>query len=266
MALLVLGGPARARAQALGESGESCRARADCLEGLRCIANTCTAPDPGACEADADCAAEQACQDGRCAAVGAEAEGEPTPEPAEGAAATPEAGRRWADFELQGPHFFAGVTFAPGMTGFWDYGGALPVWAAFLFSLRAGVLFGRVELSAELAPVTWVWDFSPEEHPHFADHQWEGNVESLSFLVNVGGLIRLANNVSWPLRFGLGLVSHELPLTDVYMQGRLDLIGLVYQYGHLLFELDLPSIRFCSEFQNVGIWGWLFTISITYVV
>jgi len=72
--------------------------------------------------------------------------------------------------------------------------------------------------------------------------------------------------VSWPLRFGLGLAALELPVTPVHMQGRLDLIGLVYQHGHLLFELDLPSIRFCSEFRTVGIWAWLFTISITYVV
>lgn len=266
-ALLALGAPAWA--EALGEAGESCRARADCREGLRCLENTCTAPAAGACEADADCAEGQTCVEGSCAA--AETGGDAAAAPAEQGEAgetteSPETGRRWADFELEGTHFFAGLTFAPGLTGFWPYGGGVDVWFGFLFSLRAGVLFGRTELSIELAPDSWVWDFDPAAHLYFSDHDWEGNVESLSFLVNIGGLVRLADNLSWPLRFGLGLAALELPLTDVYMQGRLDLIGLAYQYGHLLFELNLPSIRFSSEFRNVGIWGWLFTLSVSYVI
>jgi hypothetical protein len=267
-ALVALGAPAWA--QVLGEAGESCRARADCREGLRCVENTCTEPPAGACESDADCAEGQTCSEGACAAARDEAAAGAAPEQgeAEGADAVGDepAGGRWADFRLEGTHFFAGVTFAPGLTGFWPYGGDLPVWFGFLFALRAGVLFGRTELSIELAPDTWVWDFDPGEHPHFTDHSYSGNVESLTFLVNVGGLIRLADSVSWPLRFGLGLAAVELPLTSVYMQGRLDLIGLAYQYGHLLFELNLPSIRFSSEFRNVGIWGWLFTLSVSYVI
>ena len=53
---------------------------------------------------------------------------------------------------------------------------------------------------------------------------------------------------------------------EVFMQGRLDLIGIVYRWGHLLFEVDLPSIRFHSVFQHLGIWGWMFNLSVSYVI
>lgn len=275
---LIVIAPSEARAEALGEVGESCRARSDCVEGLRCIENTCSEPADDAgetideCLVDGDCDAGQSCRDNFCVAdEGGEgtaetADGEAAESGTEGEEADDSAGGdgRWADFELGGTHFFAGLTFAPGMTGFWPYGGNLPVWASFFFAFRLGVLFNRAELSMELSPATWVWDFDPGSHISGLDY--EGNLNSLSFLVNIGGLVQLADNVYWPFRFGLGLSAHELPLAPVYMQGRLDVIGLVYQYGHLLFELTLPSIRFHSEFQNIGIWGWLFTLSISYVV
>lgn len=49
----------------LGDVGESCRARADCRAGLKCVNAICTAPAPAvvtkegqACEATADCSAD----------------------------------------------------------------------------------------------------------------------------------------------------------------------------------------------------------------
>jgi hypothetical protein len=265
--------PRSASAEALGEIGESCRARADCVEGLRCIENTCQEPSEPQCATDADCGGDQACHDGACVAPTDEEipEAEPTGD------ATSEGDRdddadeggatRWADFRLGGTHFVAGLTFAPGLTGFWPYGDELPVWASFFFAFKAGVLFNRAELSMELAPASWIWDFEPLRNTsHYETYDYEGNLNSLSFLVNIGGLVRLADNVYWPFRFGLGLSAHELPLTSVYMQGRLDLIGLVYHYGHFMVELNLPSIRFHSEFRTIGIWGWLFTLTFSYVV
>jgi hypothetical protein len=158
----------------------------------------------------------------------------------------------WTGFELGGTHLFGGLTFAPGLTGFWPYGGGVAVEAALLFGLRVGVLFDRVELAAELVPVTWWWRLGADP--------------TLTFNLSVGGLLRVADRVHWPLRFGLGLAAVGTPTDEVYMLGRLDLIGLAYQYGHLLFELSLPSVRFSTEFQSLGIWAWLFNLSVTYVI
>ena len=120
------------------------------------------------------------------------------------------------------------------------------------FPIRGGLLLNRAELSVELAPVTWVQDFDLDPN--------------LSFLVNIGGLLPLGENVYWPLRFGLGLAAVNMPYDEVYALGRLDLIGLCYQWGHLLFEINLPSVRFSSEFYRLGIWGWLFNLSASYVI
>jgi hypothetical protein len=162
------------------------------------------------------------------------------------------------DFPLEGIHFVGGLTFAPGMSGYWLYGGGPVVEASFMFGLRVGVLFDTIELAAELAPVTWFWHL---------DHE-----PMLTFHVSVGGLIQVAGNVYWPMRFGLGLAAvnppsmQPYPQDDVFMLGRVDLIGLAYKYGHLLFEVSLPSVRFISEFRQLGVWGWMFNITISYII
>jgi len=209
---------------ALGGPGESCRARSDCEEPLRCIEQTCVEP-------------------------------ETTPEPeadAESSEATEGGGTRWLDFELGGIHPFFGITVAPGMTGYWQNWGNLPVESAFLFALRAGVLFDTTELSVELAPATWVWR--------------SGEKPMLTLNVAIGGLLRLTRNLYWPLRFGLGFAAVNTPTDEVYMQGRLELVGLAYQLGHVIIEMSLPSIRFSSEFEHIGIWAWLFNVSFSYVI
>ncbi len=139
------------------------------------------------------------------------------------------------------------------MTGYWNYGGPVDVESAFFFALRAGVLLGRTEFALEIAPRTWLWDFDPK-------------LSSFSLNVSIGGLLKLGRRTFWPIRFGLGFTTGDLPLKDVYMQGRLDLIGLVFQHGHLLFEINLPSTRFHSELRHVGIWSWLFNLSVSYVI
>jgi hypothetical protein len=167
-------------------------------------------------------------------------------------------GAGWADFTLGGTRFFGGITLAPGMTGYWNYGGPVDVEPAFFFALRLGVLFEKTELALEIAPKTWVWDLDDPKR------------KSFSLNASIGGLIRVANHAYWPIRFGLGLTAGDLETPNVqknvYMQGRIDLIGIVYQYGHLLFEVNLPSTRFHSEFQNIGIWAWLFNLSVSYVI
>lgn len=235
---LLLTMPAISAGQALGGEGESCRARADCEEGLRCIEQVCVAPESADEEVTAD--VESAADEN------ADNESSPLDDGAEGDS-------DWADFELEGPHFFAGISIGPGVSGNWFYGGGVAVEGAMIFSIQMGVLFGRTELSIEISPMTWVQDFDAD--PMF------------SLLVSVGGLIPLGDaNVYWPLRFGLGLSAVNTWNDEVFMQGRLDLIGIVYRWGHLLFEVDLPSIRFHSEFQHLGIWGWMFNLSVSYVI
>jgi hypothetical protein len=238
--MLGVGLPAgRAAAQPRGDVGESCLARRDCREGLRCIQNTCRKPTSPRCNQTIDCPGDLECLDGRCQT------------PAKKPRTRTKTG--WTDFELGGTRFFAGVTLAPGLTGFWNYGSSLSANAAFFFALRLGLMFDITELALEVAPNTWVRSFNPD-------------VNSFSLLASIGGLIPVSRRAFWPMRFGLGFSAGNLPLQDVYMQGRLDIIGVGYQFGHLLFEVNLPSTRFHTEFRDIGIWAWLFTISVTYVL
>jgi hypothetical protein len=178
------------------------------------------------------------------------------PAPAPGSpAAEPKATEEpsWTDFELDGTHAFVGLTLGPGMSGWWPYAEKhVSVEPAFFFGVRGGATFDHAELGFELAPMTWVRSFEVDP--------------SVSFLVTIGGFPELGEHVYWPLRFGLGLSALNTPDGKVLMQGRVDLIGLAFQYGHLLFEIDLPSTRFHSEFANYGIWGWLCNVSVSYFV
>jgi hypothetical protein len=254
--MAVLLAPGAAAAQPVGAVGESCRARSDCGEGLRCIQNVCTNPcGDKTCDGRGgeDCnTCPRDC--GPCKSRPTTPAATPAAAPAATpAAATPAKSKRWKDFELQGTHFFGGFTIGPGMTGQWAYGGPVEVEGAFFFAFRLGVLLDRMELGLEISPRAWLWDFEPEK-------------SSFSLNVSIGGYLEVADNAYWPLRFGLGFTTGDMTRKDVYMQGRLDIIGLVYQYGHLLFELNLPSTRFHSEMKEYGIWAWLFNISITYVL
>jgi hypothetical protein len=224
---LLLGAPAASTAQALGGEGESCQARSDCAEGLRCLGNVCTASTD--------------------AAAGPEPGPPAEPAPAE---QTATAGG-WSDFALGGAHGFVGLALGPALTGDWFYGGS-PTWhPGMLLALRGGILLDRIELALEFAPVSLWWSF--ERDP------------VLSFNVTIGGLVELTDHLYWPFRFGLGVTGVNAPHDETYMQARLDLAGIVYQYGHLLFELDLISVRFSSEFRDFGLWAVPFVLAASYV-
>lgn len=175
---------------------------------------------------------------------------ESTPDPP--AESTPDdGGGGWSDFELGGAHGFGGLSLGPALTGDWYYGNE-PTWrAGMLLALRGGVLLDRMELALELAPATLWWNLDRDP--------------ILSFNVTVGGLLEVAPRVYWPLRFGLGLAAVHLPHDETYLQGRLDLVGLAYLHGHVLFELSLFSVRFSSELHDFGLWTVPFTLSASYV-
>ncbi|MBW2456355.1 MAG: hypothetical protein JRI68_17680 [Deltaproteobacteria bacterium] len=247
--------PSDGHAQPLGGVGESCVKRADCEPALRCMDNRCVAPEDGAttkpapsaapagaasspepvtCETDGDCASGAHCREDRC--VDAE---------------TLPGG--WADFELEGAHPFFGLSIGPAVSGTWLFRAKqFDVDPAFFFAFRGGAYFNRVELAMEVAPVTWLPQFDQEP--------------SFSFLVSIGGLPKIDDHVYWPLRFGVGLSTINTFNDQTLMQGRVDLLGVAIQHGHLLFEINLPSVRFHSEFDQYGLWGWLFNISAAYVI
>lgn len=250
---------AGAHAEQLGGAGESCQRRADCESGLRCIDNECVAQErEGGCSADGDCGAGASCQDGQCRNAPESAADEPkagTSEESPAAAEEREDGADvpWEDFSLEGTHMFAGLSVGPSVTGWWQFRAKqFDVMGGLFFGIRAGALFDRAEIALELAPVTWVPRFDGDPN--------------LSFLVSVGGYPEIGEGVYWPLRFGLGLSAVDTPIEPVLMQGRLDLLGVAFQYGHLIFELSLPSARFHTEFDQLGIWGWLANLSVSYVL
>jgi hypothetical protein len=224
-ALWLAAGPAGV--QPLGGPGESCRARSDCTPELRCIEYVCR-------ESTAGEAAPAAATSGGVAAK------------PEGSAAA----SGWSAFALGGVHGFAGLALGPALTAGWTFGRS-PEWGGgFLFALRGGVLLGRMEVAIEIAPGT-LWR----------------NLERSSVLslnATMGGLLAVSPHTFWPLRFGLGVTGVKTPRDDTYMQGRLDLVGLVYQYGHMMFELSLFSPRFSSEFHHFGVWVVPFTLAATY--
>ncbi len=158
----------------------------------------------------------------------------------------------WMDFELEGVHAFAGVAGGAGVSGHWIYDHSFDTETAGLFTIRGGVLLGDVELAAELAPKTF-WSEA-------------GQPGMLTFNLSVGGLPELADSVHWPLRFGVGLADPGNPNGDLWLMGRVDLIGIAYRLGHVIFELNLPSIRFQSDLEHFGIWGWVVNLGVTYVI
>jgi hypothetical protein len=159
----------------------------------------------------------------------------------------------WSAFELGGLHPVVGVTLAPGVAGFVPFSGELRGEVAGLFAVRGGLLVDRTAIVAELAPATWIWDPDPRRF-------------TVTFSLAASHLFRLLDNLYWPIGGGLGVAANDIPITSAYFHVHLDVIGLVYQYGHLLFEVVLPSIRFDSDLQRNAIVGFMFCFSVSYVL
>jgi hypothetical protein len=198
----------------LGGPGESCTARSDCQQGLKCFETVCTDENEGAsCRSRSDCGGRIACIDNVC-----------TSERGSGGGAG--GGRRGTERDaFTGTHGFFGISVLEGPY----LGGGLG--NAFCFSLRGGVLFGHGEFAAEISPMTQV--FSPGG-PAFQTN------------ATIGGHVPLSNRVSWPLRFGVGIVAAgKITYNDsVFMQLRADLIGVSAKWGGFLLDFTLPSYRF----------------------
>lgn len=195
----------------LGEAGESCRTDADCMPSLLCVASTCESR-PLAPVPDVSRAVEPVA-------------------PVEALAETaPEAPRG----HFTGVHFFLGATVGAGPM--WSKGSAVLFDAPIEFSAigaiaqaeaRIGVLFGRFELAAELAPGSvgsLVYGVSAQQITAALSTGWmlglyEREAFSISlpirvrgggFLANRGGGLLAGASVGVALRFGNAVLEARL--------------------------------------------------------
>ena len=230
--------------------GESCRARADCAEGLKCVARQCVDEREGrACEATSECGGLK-CIQKRCTSGNAPPHGEGG-EGGEGGGELSPSAKQWLGFQLEGTHPFVGLQWlgGPAWALLTTGSGSLNdrnVQGAFLFSLRGGVLFGRHELALELAPFT--------DLPYNLGSAF---FRGAAFRVagNYGYYIPLMERESfglyWPIKVGVGMVAGANNSQGlVYFEGRGDFVGLAFRVGHLLIDFAAPSFRYAVTHRN----------------
>jgi hypothetical protein len=216
----------------VGGIGETCRARSDCGEGLKCVANVCQDERQGqACQADTDCGTRLACIDAVCAV---------RPKPSGGAEAErPSKG-------LEGTRAHLGVMLGGGPTH--TDRTFLGVEGSLLFSIKGGVLLDRSELGLEFSPASFVLAFDPD-------------VPLVQLNAYVGYHIPLAGPVSWPMRFGAGF-SHFAPASgrsdDITLEGRADLVGASILVDPILIDIFLPSFRVNTDLSRAHFFTYVF--------
>lgn len=231
-----LGAPALAAMSVeppLGGAGESCRARSDCRPGLRCLGQVCVDPREGTtCGASRDCGGELLCIDRVCRSAVAshrEAAGE----------AGDEAADEWSSFSLDGVHAFVGIGGRAGpMYGLIDGRDATVAadraLATGLFALRGGLIIDEHELAIEVSPMTFAW-IEGAAGPAFQMNATYGRLLPLHRSESL--------NVYWPLRVGAGLFTGNTS-DSVFFQARADVVGLLFQIGHVTIDVHAPSFRY----------------------
>jgi hypothetical protein len=252
------GGGAPPPPTTVGGPGESCRARADCKAGLKCMNQMCTDQHEGeTCGATSDCGGELKCIGQKCTSPFGAAHG--------GAGGGGDM-TEWMKFNVTdgSPHPFVGVTFAGGfdtlgITGNIISGGFNTFDGSFLFALNGGVVIGNHQLSFEAAPFTYIYD-GKAQGPAF-----EMNA-SYAYLIPLGD----SGNAHfyWPIRFGAGMMAGGNNTGGlVFFQLRADLIGVAIQVGHVIIDLHLPTFRYAITDRGgsqAHYLDWMFGTSIGY--
>jgi len=247
--------------------GESCRRKADCKEGLRCIRHACQDPHEGeTCGSTADCGGELKCINQRCTSPGAASSTTAPQTQPKGEGTEGEAGQNKPDaphavassegmtFRLDDgqTHFFLGMTGLLGGFGLAGTtvdgggGGFNSVNVATLFALKGGIILsGHHEIALEITPF---FTATPDEKAVF-----EMNA-------SYGYLIPITDHVSWPLRIGAGIMAGPSPNAQdlAWFELRADLIGLNIHFGHVLIDLHLPSFRYFLTDAGGGVKGHMF--------
>lgn len=208
----------------LGEEGETCRSRADCRGGLRCIDAVCVSHVEGeGCVEQDDCGigTHLACVAGRC---------EMAQEPS----------------KLAGVHPFVGLGAHGGAALFADTGSQGIVLGSVVGSfagvVRGGVFLGRNELALEVAPYTYAWNLSVLNTPIFNPTAFEFVATYARFRVVAEGPNA---QVYWPVRIGVGAIAGgNNTADDVFFEGRFDFLGPAVRIGHVMLDFQAPSIRY----------------------
>jgi len=254
----------------LGGPGETCRARSDCRAGLKCVQSTCVDENEGAsCRATSDCGGELACVAHVCT-VRHQVSSVEWPRVSRVAEEDHPTEER-SGFELKGVHPVFGLTWAAGPTSLGvanDQRFALDgtVQGSALFALRAGVMFGRNELSAEVSPGTYAY------YSNTGGGAFQFNVSYAHYLpLHEGRSV----SVYWPVRLGAGAFTGN---TDgmAFFQGRADLFGVALRFGHLMVDMHVPSFRYgvsntayANRFQSgtasVHLFSWEVGTSVSYL-
>jgi hypothetical protein len=244
-------------ATAIGGPGESCRARADCKSGLKCVNQTCADEHEGqSCSATGDCGGELKCIKNKCTSGTAVA--------SSSAASSSSGDSPQRSMGLEGVHPFVGLTWAqgpvvPGLSGN-ARGGFNRADSAFMFALHGGVFIDKHQLLVEISPFTYGFD-ARGLGPAF---QMNGNYAYFIPLMESEAV-----SLYWPLRVGVGMVAGGDNTTGlVSFQARGDIVGLAAKVGHFMFDFHVPSFRYIVT-DSRGTQGhlptWLIGMSTSYV-
>ncbi|NUO52885.1 MAG: hypothetical protein HOV80_28910 [Polyangiaceae bacterium] len=229
----------------VGGPGESCRARSDCAEGLRCVDQVCHDDMEGAtCATKPDCGGRLACVDQICVIPGQSPKKQKRPVEEE----KPEPSTPAKELEGVRPHIGLMLGGGPSHTDNTDG----PVVGSLLFAIKGGVFIDRVELGLEFAPASFVVQFN--------DFQDLTTVELNAY---AGYHIPVAGPVSWPLRIGVGF-THFAPAggasDDIFLEGRADLVGLSLHFDPVLLDFYLPSFRVNSDLDRSHFFTYVFGV------
>jgi hypothetical protein len=237
-----------------GGPGESCRARTDCEQGLKCVAQVCRDEMEGAsCRARADCGGRLACVSGECVVPGQAPKGTG----GGGGAAGREGGGAGAssgggtdgllESELEGIRPHIGLIFGGGPSHTDET--RFPTVGSLLFALKGGVLIDRLEVGLEFSPATFVLSFDPD----FPSVQLNG----------YGGYhIPIYEAFSWPLRLGVGFTTPTFrgEAGDTVFEARADLVGLSVFIDPMLLDIYLPSFRVNTDFEDGALFTYIFGV------
>lgn len=223
----------------LGAEGESCMARSDCAEGLRCVDQVCSK----SCTDTADCPEGTKCSGGRCRSKKKKSD-----DSGDSSAA-----------DLSGVHGYVGATIGGGggvvvVSGRGFGGGA--GYGAFQGQLHGGVLIDRLQIHV---------DFEPFSTLYFAG----GLLAVFHGTVSFGTLLPLGRNVYWPLRVGAGGGVVASGGAGGIFEARADLLGVGFLIdtggGAVMIDCALPSFRYMTNFSSVHFLTWTADVGISYV-
>ncbi len=263
-----------------GGPGESCRARADCSEGLKCVDQVCKDELEGSsCTSRADCGNRGlSCIDSKCVAPGSQSSSGGGGDGSSGGSGG--SGRSGGggggdddgddggdggggdvlDGDLEGLRLNVGMLLGGGPSHPDD-----PVdfvRGSLLWSLHGGVMLDRAEFGLEFAPATYVPIFDPDAPS--------------VHLIGYGGYhIPVWKTISWPLRLGIGLTQVTFrgeTVGDPLLALRADLIGIsALLFDQLLVDVHLPSWRINIDPNNNAVgtstafFSYIFGVGISWV-